>query len=77
MELHDGFPQTIWTTACEIVIDEIAVLKSLRHAWDLDVATTAEAELVDTFTRGFGVMCQFQNTGSLMSWSCLFYFICS
>ncbi|KAJ7292866.1 hypothetical protein C8J57DRAFT_1210567 [Mycena rebaudengoi] len=68
---------TIWTTACEIVIDEIAVLKSLRYAWDLDVATTAEAELVDTFTRGFGVMCQFQNTGSLMSWSCLFYFICS
>ncbi|KAJ7292758.1 hypothetical protein C8J57DRAFT_6452 [Mycena rebaudengoi] len=68
---------TIWTTACEIVIDEIVALKSLRPAWDLDIATAAEAELVDTFTRGFGAMCQFQNAGSLMSWSCRFYFICS
>ncbi|KAJ7157317.1 hypothetical protein C8R46DRAFT_423643 [Mycena filopes] len=47
---------TIWVTACEVVIDEIAVLRAARPAWAHDTPGNAESALVDVFQRGFAAM---------------------
>ncbi|KAJ7726372.1 hypothetical protein B0H16DRAFT_268000 [Mycena metata] len=51
--------QMVWVAACEIFIDEIAVLRAARPAWAHDTPSSAEAAFVDVFDRAFAVMSRF------------------
>ncbi|KAJ7508428.1 hypothetical protein B0H11DRAFT_1964940 [Mycena galericulata] len=50
---------TIWVTASEIVVDEIASLRTVRPAWAHEVPTSAETSLVSLLNRGVEVMRRF------------------
>ncbi|KAJ7511801.1 hypothetical protein B0H11DRAFT_1953063 [Mycena galericulata] len=50
---------TIWVTASEILVDEIASLRTVRPAWAHEVPTSAETSLVSLLNRGVEVMRRF------------------
>ena len=57
----------MWVTACQVFIDEISTLRSLRPAWASHVPAQGERELLAVFDRGLSAMTAFSVTGPLIS----------
>lgn len=57
----------IWTRACQVIIREIARLRSLHSGWSPTISQNRERELADMLERAFGAMALFSMESHLMS----------